>query len=451
MTPVAATTLERARQLRLRGFAHNTAGRPQQAARSLRAALQLLPPLPEAATREVDVVRVACLLTLAVCDLATVGLPAALARLEDARRIAGDDAELAARCRCQRGFLLGRGGDLARAEADLAVVLEQPHWFTPAERASTLLNRGMVHVELGRPAAAASDFESASAVAREAGDDQPLAALAFMAEHNRGFALYLSGDLPGALAAMSAAEELPADVFRGPSLFDRARVLHEAGLLDEAVEALDRARAACRPRLDQLLRAEVDLERARVLRLAGEFDEAAATARAARARYRRQGATSAGAAGWRTCSGARSPSKRPPSTSVTQSCGRAAAVWPRRPPSGSDGWNSPARCWGGTRKRPSGWWCGCATTTPSPSWSRRPDARRAGCWRPPPRRCGPARPRARPWTRGPRARCSPCGSPGSTSPGRSTAARPPCWPRWSAGRARGCPRSGHPPTAATPT
>jgi tetratricopeptide (TPR) repeat protein len=290
MTPVAATTLERARQLRLRGFAHNTAGRPQQAARSLRAALQLLPPLPEAATREVDVVRVACLLTLAVCDLATVGLPAALARLEDARRIAGDDAELAARCRCQRGFLLGRGGDLARAEADLAVVLEQPHWFTPAERASTLLNRGMVHVELGRPAAAASDFESASAVAREAGDDQPLAALAFMAEHNRGFALYLSGDLPGALAAMSAAEELPADVFRGPSLFDRARVLHEAGLLDEAVEALDRARAACRPRLDQLLRAEVDLERARVLRLAGEFDEAAATARAARARYRRQGA-----------------------------------------------------------------------------------------------------------------------------------------------------------------
>jgi tetratricopeptide (TPR) repeat protein len=292
MTTVAATTLERARQLRLRGFAHNTAGRPQQAARSLRAALQLLPPLPEPAAREVDVVRVACLLTLAVCDLATAGLPAALARLEDARRIAGEDAELAARCRCQRGFLLGRGGDLARAEADLAVVLEQPHWFTPAERASTLLNRGMVHVELGRPAAAASDFEAAAAVARQAdeGATPLLGSLAFMAEHNRGFALYLSGDLPGALAAMSAAEELPADVFRGPSLFDQARVLHEAGLLDEAIEALDRARAACRPRLDQLLRAEVDLERARVLRLAGEFDEAAASARAARARYRRQGA-----------------------------------------------------------------------------------------------------------------------------------------------------------------
>jgi len=292
MTTVAATTLERARQLRLRGFAHNTAGRPQQAARSLRAALQLLPPLPEPAVREVDVVRVACLLTLAVCDLATVGLPAALARLEDARRIAGDDAELAARCRCQRGFLLGRGGDLARAEADLAVVLEQPHWFTPAERASTLLNRGMVHVELGRPAAAASDFEAAAAVARQADDGSTplLGSLAFMAEHNRGFALYLSGDLPGALAAMSAAEDLPADVFRGPSLFDQGRVLHEAGLLDEAIEALDRARAACRPRLDQLLRAEVDLDRARVLRLAGEFDEAAAAARAARARYRRQGA-----------------------------------------------------------------------------------------------------------------------------------------------------------------
>ncbi len=283
MTPA----LERARELRLAAVADNTAGRPVRAARLLRAALRLLPPLDTPAARDVDSVRVACLLTLAASELPTSGLPGALPLLEEARRIAGDDAELLARWRCQRGMVLGRSGDLASAAEDLAVVSDQPEWFTAQERCSLLLNHGMVFLELGRPADAAVSFRASAALAREI-DHQPLV---FMAEHNFGFAKYLTGDLPGALAAMAAAEAMPVDVFRGPSLFDLGKVLHEAGLLDEAVAALEGAQRACRPRQDQILRAEIDLERARVLRLAGEPADAAAAARSARRRFTRIGAT----------------------------------------------------------------------------------------------------------------------------------------------------------------
>lgn len=257
-----------------------------RAARTLRTALSLLPPVDAPAPREVDVVRVSCLLTLALSELATGGLVAAEPHLADARRIAGDDPELLARWRCQRGNILGRCGDFATAAAELAVVVDEPQWFTTVERCAMLLNRGMVFVELGRPEEAAAAFRGASALAAEAGDPRHL----FMAEHNLGYALYLTGDLPAALATMAAAEEMPADVFRGPSLLDLGRVLGEAGLLDEALSALDRARRACRPRQDQLLRAEIDLERARILRLAGEVAEAAAAARASRERFARLGA-----------------------------------------------------------------------------------------------------------------------------------------------------------------
>ncbi len=283
MAVAAQQVLARASALRLAGLAENSAGRPVRAAAHLRAALALLPPVDRPAPREVEAVRVACLLTLAVSELATGGLAAAQARLDQARVLAGTDPEFVARWRCQRGNVLGRAGDYAVAVAELEVVVTEPQWFTALERAATLLNRGMVNFELGRPGAAARDFAAAGALAAEAGDER----YQFMAAHNRGYAQYLTGDLPGALATMAAAEHLPADVFRGPSLFDLGRVLGEAGLLDEAIAALDRAQAACRPRQDRFLRAEIDVERAKLLRLSGDFTEAARAARAAAARFRR--------------------------------------------------------------------------------------------------------------------------------------------------------------------
>ncbi|MCB0912905.1 MAG: hypothetical protein KDB60_14945, partial [Propionibacteriaceae bacterium] len=252
----------------------------------MREALRQLPPLDAPADPETESVRVACLLTLALTEFATSGLDAALGVLADARRLAADDPELVARYRCQRGHILGRSGDFATAAAELQVVVDEPGWFTSLEKSTTHLTLGMISFELGRADDAARHFSAASGLAREAGDVRH----EFMAEHNRGYALYLTGDLPGALATIAAAEELPAEVFRGPSLFDLARVLGEAGLLDDAIETLDRAQAMCRPGVDRILRAEIDRERAQLLRLTGSFDEAAAAARASRTRFRRLGA-----------------------------------------------------------------------------------------------------------------------------------------------------------------
>ena len=276
--------LERARELRLTGLADNSAGRPMRAARALRAALKLL--LAEPAGRDVDAVRVACLLTLAMAELLTTGFDAANSRLAEARALAGDDPELEARCRCQRGIVLVRTGDFAQAAGELDVVISEPQWFTVAERAAILVSRAVISFELGRPAEVESMAASAVRLAEEAGDNR----LRFMAEHNRGYARYLTGDLPGALSAMAAAEELEADVFRGTSLFALARVLGEAGLLDQAIETLDRARAVCRPQVDRILRAEIERERAVLLRLTGDFVEAARSARTARAAFHRLGA-----------------------------------------------------------------------------------------------------------------------------------------------------------------
>lgn len=284
--PVAATDpLERARALRAEAVSHNLAGRPRRAAQMLSRALRLVPPSDQPATAAQNSVRVACLLTLAVAEYQLDGLPAALSRLGEAQRLAGGEPELIARWRCQRGLILGRSGDLATAATELAVVVEQPQWFTPPERSAIRLNRGMVFQWLGRPGEAAVEFEAAAQLARDGGDERQ----AFMAEHNRGYSLYLTGDLPGALATMAAADRMPADVFRGTALYDRGLVLHEAGLLDEAVVALDRAQAACRPGQDRLLRAEIDMQRARVLLLAGEYLDATASARSARRRLLRLG------------------------------------------------------------------------------------------------------------------------------------------------------------------
>lgn len=279
-----AAVLARARELRLAGLADVSAGRAARAARTLRAALDLLPG-DGSGPPEVVEVRVSCLLTLALAEAAARGPAAAGPRLAEAFSLAGDDPCLVARCRCQRGVLLLRSGDFAGARADLTAAGSAAACFTLRERAVIGVNLGVIAFELGRPAEA--DAADTEAVELAAAADDPQ--LLFMAQHNQGYHRYLSGDLPGALDSMAAAEQSPADVFRGTSLFDLARVLGEAGLLDQALEALDRAAAVCRPRVDRMLRAEIERERAVLLRLAGELDAAARAARSARARFRRLG------------------------------------------------------------------------------------------------------------------------------------------------------------------
>ncbi|HEY3549080.1 MAG TPA: CHAT domain-containing protein [Propionicimonas sp.] len=252
-----------------------------RAARRLHAALRLLD--TQTASPEVDAVRVACLLTLGMAELLSTGLEAAIRRLSEASEVAGTDPELLARCRCQRGMVLVRTSDFAQAARELDGVDLQ--WFTTRERAAIWVNRGVISFELGRPAEAEPAYAAAAVLAAEAGDTQ----LLYMAEFNRGYARYLTGDLPGALSRMAAAEAMDADVYRGASLFALARVLGEAGLLDQALETLDRAQTASHQG-DRLLRAEIARERAVLLRLTGEFADAARAARAARNAFHRLGA-----------------------------------------------------------------------------------------------------------------------------------------------------------------
>ncbi len=253
-----------------------------RAARTLRRALRLLDGEPP--SRDVDAMRVACLLTLAMSEIVTAGFDAAMTRLAEARELAGDDPELLARCRCQRGIVLLRAGDFAQAARELDTVELQ--WFTVRERAAILVNRGVINFELGRPADAEPAYAAAALLAAEVGDAQ----LLYMAEFNRGYASYLTGDLPGALSRMAAAEAVDADVYRGASLFALARVLGEAGLLDQALETLDHAQVASRQG-DRIVRAEIEKERAILLRLTGEYTEAARAARRAGAAFRRLGAS----------------------------------------------------------------------------------------------------------------------------------------------------------------
>ncbi len=279
---MTTSPLEAAEERRRRALADISAGRASRAVRLLAQALELAGNGDEARK-----VRVGCLLTLATARLQLVGVGGAMAALDDARSAAGDDLELITRWHTQRALVLGKSGDLAGAEAEFERVTPHLHFFSPHERCAILLNRGMVAVERGRPGDAVAIFHEGAALAAEAG----LARQQFMALHNAGYAAYLTGDLPAALAGMDAADAIDADVFRGTALLDRGRVLYEAGLLDEALIVLGEARVACGRRGHPLTRGEIDLETARVLMLLGDPVAASRRARSARGVFGRAGAT----------------------------------------------------------------------------------------------------------------------------------------------------------------
>ncbi len=281
------------------------AGRPVDAERSLVAALAELevpqgpdeldslagPTRGEAdgAARERLELRSRTLTTLALTELLLSGLDAALARLDEAERLVDvlGDATLRARLEYQRANIHGRVGDLASAWAGVEGAARSLEAFTPAERCSVHLTRGMLAFQMLRPQQAIGSFAEAAHLARRLGRlDQE-----FMARHNEGYAAYLLGDLPRSLSVMAAAEELDADVFRGPARLDRGRVLLEAGLVKEAAEALAAGADGIAGDGHDQLRAEFDLELARAHRLMGRLESSAAESAAAARVYAGLGAT----------------------------------------------------------------------------------------------------------------------------------------------------------------
>jgi len=211
-----ASPADEAARLRRSAVADIAGGRARRAVQSLTQAINLVSvrcDLPPDEAQQRQRVHHACLLTLAVARLTLDGVAAAHKELEAAHLLTGDDPELAARWHAQHGLILGRSGDLVAAAAELEEATRSLDVFTPQEQCSILINRGMVAFERARPTEAVSLFTTAAEVATEAGLDRQR----FMALHNAGYAAYLTGDLPGALARLAAADAIDADVVRAPA------------------------------------------------------------------------------------------------------------------------------------------------------------------------------------------------------------------------------------------
>ncbi len=195
------------------------------------------------------------------------------AALAEVRAVAADAALLphvAAAAGVQEGIVLARSGELDAALAALGRV--DPDSLPPPDRVRLFLNRGTLASELRRLDAAVTDLRACAELAGELG----AMPLLFMARHNLGWVLFVRGQLPEALAAMREADAIDVDLDRGTARLDRARVLLEAGLVDEGRALL----AAIAP-ADPHLGGERDLELARALLLLGHATESAELARRA--------------------------------------------------------------------------------------------------------------------------------------------------------------------------
>jgi len=275
--------LERARELNQRARDAMNGGRPRQAEALLLKAQALL---GDGADGDAAYVRARVMITLASAEFELYGLDGALGRLSEAETAPPPAvrSRLLAPLHNQRGVLLLRAGRLrdAVAEFDLALAAPGP---IDIDKCGALLNRSVAHMDLAALDAAAADLRACARGAERSG----LTVIAVKATHNLGFLEFLRGNLPVALDLMDRARELDPTVSPGIALLGKAEVLTEAGLLQDADDALARAAAIfSRARIAQDL-GEAELERARCALALGDVVVARALAARARDRFRRRG------------------------------------------------------------------------------------------------------------------------------------------------------------------
>ena len=207
-----------------------------------------------------------------------------------ARAEATGRADLVALCHLQTASMRGRAGDLAGSLHAMELAEAGMAGLPVVDQARVMTNRGVLAAQLMRLDEAESALRRSGDLARAA----QAAEIEFMARHNLGWVNYLRGELPAALALMHEADGMPATVNRAVSRLDRARVLLEAGLLDEAHDLLTEARELADADGVAAVIGEIELDLARTLLVLGDPHGAARQARAARGRFR--GTTTAG---WR--------------------------------------------------------------------------------------------------------------------------------------------------------
>ncbi len=262
-------------------------GRPARAAtryRSLRARIERSAD-PRA---EIGVQQARVLLGLAAAEYELTGrLDAAMSLLDEAEVLAerAGAEPMRASVRGQRGLLLLRSGRRTEALRALDRAAEVMHAAEPTDQFSILLNRGVLHLDSGTLEAAATDFGRCIELAVASG----LPMLESKARHNLGYADFLAGRIPRALAAMEEAAHLTGGQPHPILLLDRARVLREAGLAQDADTSL--AEAADEFRRAGLLQdlAETELARAECALGEGEVARARSFARSAERLFSRRG------------------------------------------------------------------------------------------------------------------------------------------------------------------
>ena len=155
---------------------------------------------------------------------------------------------------------------------------------TPTTAPPCCSTAGRVHLLRRDLRAARADLSASARLAAELG----MTRQEFKAQHNLGYAEFLAGDIPAALRAFALADALDTDVSRSVWFLDRARVLMEAGLLEEADQALASASELLRRERANQDRAETELARAEVALLQGDWTVAKAHSTRARRDFRRR-------------------------------------------------------------------------------------------------------------------------------------------------------------------
>ncbi|KDA04779.1 hypothetical protein DC31_05700, partial [Microbacterium sp. CH12i] len=168
--------------------------------------------------------------------LAQTGEPAKAEELcQEALGRAGVSSETRAILAGQLGVLFTRAGRLDDAEEMLTRAIDG---LESVAKANCLLNRSLVHMQRRTLDACTADLELAIEIYETAGEH----AAAAEARHNLGYTALLRGDLIAALDLMAQSRPVIAadsDVSAAMSDLDRAEVLRDAGLVDEAEHLLE--------------------------------------------------------------------------------------------------------------------------------------------------------------------------------------------------------------------
>lgn len=197
----------------------------------------------------------------------------------------GLDAGSRAVIRCQLALLQLRQGDTTAALDSFAAAI--PDLADPVERGRALINRGTAYLARQEPRRAEHDLRQAIDELDAAGQ----AVEAAISRHNRGYALFLLGDLVGALDEMGRAREVlygSSPVGDAISNQDRAEVFMAAGLVSRSVDDLREAARVYGARRMAQRQAEAELTLARLL-LPNDARWARTFARTAARRFGRRG------------------------------------------------------------------------------------------------------------------------------------------------------------------